>query len=77
MYNVNMTKPEINTLQELNVFCEKYGYYIELEIPFKEIEGFILKVCYAGEVIMSIPFVGIDNTSKAASNLLGKLAKEH
>lgn len=77
MYNINMTKPEINTLEELNTFCKKYKYYMELEIPFQEMEGFVLRVSDEEESVMSIPFVGIDNLYKAAASLLGKLAKEH
>ena len=77
MYNIDMSKPKINTLEELNSFCVKFNYDMELEIPFEEMEGFVLSVTSSGEPVMSMPFVGIENASKAASSLLGKLAKEH
>lgn len=77
MYNVIMDKPKLDSLEELNNFCKEFSYTMELEIPFKEMEGFVLSVCDNKDAIKSIPFVGIENASKAASELLGKLAREH
>ncbi len=77
MYNSIMDKPKLDSLEELNNFCNKFGYAMELEIPFEQMEGFVMSVCDGKDAIKSIPFVGIENVSKAASELLGKLAKEH
>jgi hypothetical protein len=77
MYNVIMDKPKLDSMEELNTFCGEFGYTMELEIPFKEMEGFVLSVCDKSDTIKSIPFVGIENVAKAASELLGKLAREH
>jgi hypothetical protein len=73
-----MDRPQLSAIEELNTFCNKFSYRMELEVPFEEMEGFVLCITNSNkDIVMSKPFVGIDNMPEACSSLLGKLAKEH
>lgn len=67
----------IKSMDELDNFCKEFGYHLLLEIPFKQIEGFLLRVVKGDEEIGCIPFVKIEEAERSAATLLGKLAKDH
>lgn len=79
MYNVTMDKKtKITAMDELDKFCKNFGYYLELEKPFPDMDGFFLKVSdILGEEVHSSIVPDLRKVEAAASEILGVLSKQH
>lgn len=71
-----MIKENLTSLNELNHFCEQYDFFLELEKPFEEMDGMILKVVNKeDEVVGKATINDILKIDKDAAKMLNELAK--
>jgi hypothetical protein len=70
------SKEELLSSNELNKFCKEFGLRMELEKPFIELDGFIIKVIDSnGDVIKEANVENIKDYEKVSGIILNKLSQ--
>lgn len=73
----DFNKPPILSSNELYRFCEEFSLTIELEKPFEELDGFLIKIIEDGEVVKQEIVNEMTEYESVCGTILNKMSQNY